>query len=104
MNIQLSNNVLIVFTAVKIIKFNSKFSITFSLKKIKISRRLSIFLLFGIATIFVSLIFFTFNALLVLGLVYLSSIPLSYISFQRNNQKQFKEEKKDADEDDEDIL
>jgi len=77
---------------------------TFSLKKIKISRRLSIFLLFGIATIFVSLIFFTFNALLVLGLVYLSSIPLSYISFQRNNQKQFKEEKKDADADDEDIL
>ena len=60
---------------------------TFSLKKIKISSQLTIFLLFGIVIIFVSLIFFTFKALLFLSLLYLTSIPASYFLYKRTNKK-----------------
>ena len=74
---------------------------TFSLKKIKISSQLTIFLLFGIAVIFVSLIFFTFKALLVLGLMYLMSIPVSYFLHKRTSKKLSKILKE---EDHEDIL
>ena len=59
----------------------------YDLKKIKISSQLTIFLLFGIVVIFVSLIFFTFKALLILGLVYLTSIPASYFSYKRTKKK-----------------
>jgi CDP-diacylglycerol--serine O-phosphatidyltransferase len=74
---------------------------TFSLKKIKISSRLTIFLLFGIVVIFVSLIFFTFKALLSLGLLYLISIPVSYVAYKRTKKKLSKISKE---EDHEDIL
>ena len=60
---------------------------TFSLKKIKISSKLTIFLLFGIIIIFVSLIFFTFKALLALGLFYITSIPISYFLYKKTNKK-----------------
>jgi len=72
---------------------------TFSLKKIKISSQLTIFLLFGIAVIFVSLIFFTFKALLVLGLLYLVSIPVSYFLYKKTNKKLSKILKEDEHED-----
>jgi len=74
---------------------------TFSLKKIKISSQLTIFLLFGIVIIFVSLIFFTFKALLLLGLLYLTSIPVSYFLHKRTRKKLSKIIKE---EDHEDIL
>ena len=74
---------------------------TFSLKKIKISSQLTIFLLFGIVLIFVSLIFFTFKALLVLGLLYLTSIPASYFLYKRTSRRLNKSTKE---EDHEDIL
>jgi len=74
---------------------------TFSLKKIKISSQLTIFLLFGIIVIFVSLIFFTFKALLVLGLLYFISIPASYFLHKRTSKKLSKILKQ---EDHEDIL
>ena len=60
---------------------------TFSLKKIKISSQLTIFLLFGIVILFVALIFFTFESLLIVGLLYLISIPASYFSYQKTNKK-----------------
>ena len=74
---------------------------TFSLKKIKVSSQLTIFLLFGLVIIFVSLIFFTFKALLVLGLLYLVSIPASYFLYKRTSKKLSKILKED---DHEDIL
>ena len=74
---------------------------TFSLKKIKISSQLTIFLLFGIVVVFVSLIFFTFKALLVLGLLYLTSIPVSYFLHNKTNKEFSKIQKED---DHEDIL
>jgi len=60
---------------------------TFSLKKIKISSGLTIFLLFGIAIIFVSVIFFTFEALLIVGIIYLLTIPISFVLFQKTSKK-----------------
>ena len=74
---------------------------TFSLKKIKISSKLSIFLLFGIAVIFVSLIFFTFKALLLLGILYITTIPVSYFLYKKTIKKLSKTPKED---DHEDIL
>jgi CDP-diacylglycerol--serine O-phosphatidyltransferase len=73
---------------------------TFSLKKIKISSGLTIFLLFGIAIIFVSLIFFTFESLLIIGIIYLLTIPISYFSYQ----KKFKKLNASTEEDHEDVL
>ena len=74
---------------------------TFSLKKIKVSSKLTIFLLFGIVVIFVSLIFFTFKALLLLGLLYLSSITISYFFYKKTSKKL---SKTSTEEDHEDIL
>ena len=68
---------------------------TFSLKKIQISSKLTIFLLFGIVVIFVSLIFFTFKALLVLGMLGETAISVSYYLYKKTNdkfQKNLKEE------------
>ena len=60
---------------------------TFSLKKIKISSQLSIFLLFGIVLMFISLIFFTFESLLIIGALYLISIPLSFYFYKKTAKK-----------------
>ena len=73
---------------------------TFSLKKIKVSSQLSIFLLFGIVIIFIALIFFTFESLLLIGGVYLLSIPLSFYYFKKTS----KEISSQLEEDHEDIL
>ena len=74
---------LIIFIAVLLI---SKVP-TFSLKKIKIQSKLSIFLLLGIGIIFVSLIFFTFEALLIIGIIYIFMIPISYFMFNKKNKE-----------------
>jgi CDP-diacylglycerol---serine O-phosphatidyltransferase len=60
---------------------------TFSLKKIKVSSQLSIFLLFGIVVVFISLIFFTFESLLIIGGIYLLSIPLSFYFYKQTAKK-----------------
>jgi CDP-diacylglycerol--serine O-phosphatidyltransferase len=60
---------------------------TYSLKKIKISSELSIFLLFGIVVIFISLIFFTFESLLIIGGIYILSIPLSFYTYKKTTKK-----------------
>ena len=73
---------------------------TFSLKKIKISSKLNIFLLFGIVIIFVSLIFFTFESLLIIGVIYLCSIPVSYYLYKKTSKKI----NNNLEEDHEDIL
>jgi len=60
---------------------------TFSLKKIKISSGLTIFLLFGITIIVVSVVYFTFEALLIVGIIYLISIPISYFLYKKTIKK-----------------
>ena len=73
---------------------------TFSLKKIKISSGLTIFLLFGIAIIFVSVIFFTFESLLIIGSIYLLTIPISYFLYKKTNKRL----KTNIEDDHEDVL
>ena len=55
-------------------------------KKIKIPSGLTIFLLFGIAILFVSIIFFTFEALLIIGIIYLLTIPISFVLHKKTNK------------------
>ncbi len=72
-----------------------------SLKKITISSKTTIFLLLSVGIIFISLLFYTFETLLIFSLIYLMSIPISIFIF-KNQQK--KHMSKISDEDHEDIL
>tara|TARA_Y100000992_G_scaffold300370_1_gene268899 strand:+ start:651 stop:1442 length:792 start_codon:yes stop_codon:yes gene_type:complete len=74
---------------------------TLSLKKISISSKTTVFLLLAVGIIFISLLFYTFETLLIFGIVYLISIPVS-IAIYRNQQKKYSI--KISDEDHEDIL
>ena len=51
---------------------------TLSLKKISVSPKTTIFILLAIGIIFISLIDYTFETLLIFGFFYLISIPISY--------------------------
>ncbi len=60
---------------------------TYSLKRIVVPRRASIFLLFSIILFFGLLLVFTFNTIVISGLIYLLMIPVSavhYYSINRN--------------------
>tara|TARA_Y100001970_G_scaffold31705_1_gene39469 strand:+ start:2008 stop:2790 length:783 start_codon:yes stop_codon:yes gene_type:complete len=72
---------LVIFVSILLI---SKFP-TFSFKKITIPRKLTVFLFFGIGVISVSLIFFTFETLLLLGMLYLSLLPIGFLSYKKKN-------------------
>lgn len=74
---------------------------TLSLKKISISSKATIFLLLAIGTIFIALLFYTFETLLVLIIIYLISIPISVLLFKK---QQNKHSIKISEEDHEDIL
>ena len=72
-----------------------------SLKKISISSKATIFLLLVAGLIFIALLFYTFETLLLFGLLYLSSIPISVFIFYNQKKKKLT---KISDEDHEDIL
>ena len=74
---------------------------TLSLKKISISSKTTIFLLLTAGIIFIALLFYTFETLLIFGIIYLISIPLSLLIYKKQ-QKKFST--KISDEDHEDIL
>ena len=74
---------------------------TLALKKISISPKTTVFLLLGIGIIFIALLFYTLKTLLVFGITYLLSIPVSIIIYNNQNKKNFK---KISDEEHEDIL
>jgi CDP-diacylglycerol--serine O-phosphatidyltransferase len=59
---------------------------TFSLKKITIPRKLTIFILLGVGIVFVSLIFFTFESLFILGVGYLLLLPVSFVIYKNRNK------------------
>jgi CDP-diacylglycerol---serine O-phosphatidyltransferase len=73
---------------------------TLALKKISISSKATVFLLLSIGIIFIGLLFYTFKTLLVFGLIYLLSIPISVIIYNKQN----KINSKILEEDHEDIL
>jgi CDP-diacylglycerol--serine O-phosphatidyltransferase len=72
---------------------------TLSLKKISISPKATVFILLGIGTIFISLLYYTFETLLAFGLVYLISIPISFFMYRNKNKKQISETPEDEHED-----
>ena len=74
---------------------------TFALKKISISPKATVFILLTIGTIFIALMYFTFEALLALGILYMFSIPISYLTFRRQNKKNIS---KISDDDHENVL
>ena len=74
---------------------------TLSLKKISISSRTTIFLLLSAGIIFIALLFYTFETLLIFSTFYLISIPISYVIYKKQ-QKEYTT--KISDEDHEDIL
>ena len=74
---------------------------TLSLKKISISPKTTVFILLGIGTMFISLLFYTFETLLLFGLIYLLFIPISFFTYKN----QIKKENLETSEDDhEDVL
>ena len=74
---------------------------TLSLKKISISPKATIFILLGIGLVFISLLFYTFKTLLIFSLIYLISVPISYIMYRNQTKKEILQTQED---DHEDIL
>ena len=79
---------------------------TYSLKRIVIPRRLTVFLLLGIGIYLGFLIFYTFSTLFLTGLVYVLLIPISYFHYRHLNKKSLDPSSrlKEEDEETEDIL
>ena len=64
---------------------------TYALKKISVPRNMTIFLLLGVALYFGLLLIYTFNAIVISGLMYFIMIPVSVIHYN-NMSKKFKEQ------------
>ena len=60
---------------------------TLALKKISISSKATAFLLLGIGIVFIALLFYTFETLLIFGIIYLITIPFSIILYNNQNKK-----------------
>ena len=74
---------------------------TLSFKKISISSKTTVFLLLAAGVIFIALLFYTFETLLIFGLVYMLIIPASIFIYKSQQKKNIY---KTSDEDHEDIL
>ena len=88
------------FTVIVAIMLVSKVP-TLALKKISISPKATIFLLLTIGIIFIALLFYTLETLLVFGILYILSIPISVFIYNNQNKKNLK---KISNEDHEDVL
>ena len=74
---------------------------TLSLKKISISPKTTVFILLAIGVVFISLLFYTFETLLIFGLVYLLSLPISFLMHKNQSKKSISQTTED---DLEDVL
>ena len=72
---------------------------TLSLKKISVSPKTTVFILLGIGTTFISLLFYTFKTLLIFCCFYLISIPISFFMYKNHNKKELSETSEDEHED-----
>ena len=72
------------------------------MKRISVPRKMTIFLLFGILFYFGLILVYTFNTILISGMIYLAIIPASYLHY-KNLENKFKDQILDSEED-EDIL
>ena len=101
---QINYNIVVpIFFIVTSLLLISKFP-SYSLKKIVIQRKTTIFLLFGIVLFFGLLLIYPFNVIAISAIVYLAMLPISYFHYQKlkkqNDDLNFKED----DDDQEDIL
>ena len=60
---------------------------TLALKKISISPKATVFLLLGIGIVFISLLSYTLETLLVFGIIYIITIPFGIIIYSKQNKK-----------------
>ncbi len=60
---------------------------TYSLKKITVQRKMTIFLLFSIVLFFGSLLVYPFKVMIISGLIYLCIIPISLVHYIKFNKK-----------------
>ena len=74
---------------------------TLSLKKISISPKTTVFLLLGIGIVFIALLFYTLETLLIFGIGYLISIPVSIMIYSSQRKKNID---KTTEENHEDVL
>jgi CDP-diacylglycerol--serine O-phosphatidyltransferase len=74
---------------------------TLSLKKISVAPKSTIFILLSIGIVFISLLYFTFETLLILGIIYLISIPISFFMYKNQDKQKNYETLED---DHEDVL
>tara|TARA_B100001057_G_C22817742_1_gene938172 strand:+ start:654 stop:1442 length:789 start_codon:yes stop_codon:yes gene_type:complete len=89
-----------IFTLVIAVLLISKIP-TYSFKKIKIKPAQTVFILLGIGISLVTLMFFTFETLLIFSFIYILSIPIACFTFY-SNQKSFKND--NTEDEHEDIL
>ena len=81
----------------------SKFP-SYSLKKIVIQRKATIFLLFGIVLFFGLLLIYPFKVIAISSILYLLMLPISFIHFQKLKKQNIDQNNSDDDDDLEDIL
>ena len=96
-NLRITTPYLIVAISLLLI---SKFP-TFSFKKISIPPKLTIILLLSIGLSFVSLMFFTFETLILFGICYFITIPIAFLTYIKKNNNI---SQNPSEEDHEDIL
>ena len=100
-NFLINNNYFVPsFTLVVAVLLISKIP-TYSFKKIKIKPALTVFILLGIGISLVTLMFFTFETLLIFSFFYILSIPMACFTYL-NNKKSVKID--NSEDDNEDIL
>ncbi len=75
---------------------------TYALKKISVPRSMTIFLLLAVVLYFGLLLLYTFNAIVISGLIYFIMIPISLVHY--NNMKKQIKEQNISNEEHEDIL
>tara|TARA_B100001996_G_scaffold123081_1_gene93108 strand:+ start:265 stop:1062 length:798 start_codon:yes stop_codon:yes gene_type:complete len=75
---------------------------TYALKKISVPRSMTIFLLLAVVLYFGLLLIYTFNAIVISGLIYFIMIPISFMHY--NNMKKQIKEQNISNEEHEDIL
>ncbi len=64
---------------------------TYAFKKISVPRNMTIFLLLGVVLYFGLLLIYTFNAIVISGLIYFIMIPISFMHYN-NSSKKFKDQ------------
>ena len=60
---------------------------TYALKKISVPRNMTIFLLLAVVLYFGLLLIYTFNAIVISGLIYFIMIPVSFIHYNNLSKK-----------------